>query len=127
MEFLYDSNLMFISIFQFPFSCYYIYIFILNCFCLIYIFMFVLLHLITNIIYILYKVHIDEKGSFIASTRCNSNGNGCRIGQSGGRGQPCGTDGNWKCQPFLGGNSPPGGPFFEGRYHSSTRPDNTLK
>lgn len=91
--------------------------------------MYVLLHLITNIIYIyIYKVHIiDEKGSCIVSTRCNSDGNGCRIGQSGGRGQPCGTDGNWKCQPFLGGNSPLGGPFFEGRYHSLTRLDNTLK
>lgn len=33
--------------------------------------------------------------------RCNSDGNGCRIGQSGGRGQPCGTDGNWKCQPHI--------------------------
>eukprot|EP00913_Durusdinium_trenchii_P029634 g27776.t1 len=34
--------------------------------------------------------------------RCNSDGNGCRIGQSGGKGQPCGTDGNWRCQANFG-------------------------
>ncbi|CAK8993256.1 unnamed protein product [Durusdinium trenchii] len=33
--------------------------------------------------------------------RCNSDGNGCRIGQSGGKGQPCGTDGNWRCQAHI--------------------------
>jgi len=33
--------------------------------------------------------------------RCRSDGNGCRIGQSGGRGQTCGTDGNWRCQPHI--------------------------
>mmetsp|Transcript_16032 Transcript_16032/g.30221 ORF Transcript_16032/g.30221 Transcript_16032/m.30221 type:complete len:279 (-) Transcript_16032:59-895(-) len=33
--------------------------------------------------------------------RCNADGNGCRIGQSGGRGQPCGTDGNWRCQAHI--------------------------
>ncbi len=38
--------------------------------------------------------------------RCRSDGNGCRIGQSGGRGQSCGTDGNWRCQPSLGLNQP---------------------
>mmetsp|Transcript_144531 Transcript_144531/g.204467 ORF Transcript_144531/g.204467 Transcript_144531/m.204467 type:complete len:286 (-) Transcript_144531:412-1269(-) len=33
--------------------------------------------------------------------RCNSDGNGCYIGQSGGKGQPCGTDGNWRCQQHV--------------------------
>mmetsp|Transcript_135839 Transcript_135839/g.321958 ORF Transcript_135839/g.321958 Transcript_135839/m.321958 type:complete len:268 (+) Transcript_135839:50-853(+) len=33
--------------------------------------------------------------------RCNSHGNGCSIGQSGGQGQPCGTGGNWRCQPHI--------------------------
>lgn len=43
-----------------------------------------------------------QKGLATTWHMCNSDGNGCRVGQSGGQGQPCGTDGNWRCQPKLG-------------------------
>lgn len=32
---------------------------------------------------------------------CQGDGNGCLIGQSGGKGQPCGAGGDWKCAPHI--------------------------